>query len=147
MGKYWWISKIQNHGVSFRPNDGKWWKTTLIFPCFLWFWKTRIYRWIETFPWNGFPLKFSMFYGVYLVHEETLGIFTETETKWRLGCDFVLYVVYKTLVKRQRGSEVCVYAGGLQQFYCLGNLSQLYSHAKFQVKGCLDVQVYKKVFC
>ena len=41
IGKYWWISKIQNHGVSFRPNDGKWWKKRLIFPCFLWFWKTH----------------------------------------------------------------------------------------------------------
>ena len=37
LGKWWRISKIQNHGGSFWPNNGKQWKTTSIFVCFLWF--------------------------------------------------------------------------------------------------------------
>ena len=34
------MGKYQNQGGWFRPNDGKRWKKTLIFACFLWFWKT-----------------------------------------------------------------------------------------------------------
>ena len=48
MGKHWWISKIQNHGDLFRPNNGKQWKTTFIFACFLWFWKTCKLAFINT---------------------------------------------------------------------------------------------------
>ena len=48
-GIIWWrvLPEFQNHGGLFRPNDGKWWKTTLIFACFLWFWKTRKLAFID----------------------------------------------------------------------------------------------------
>ena len=52
MGKWWRISKIQNHGGSFWPNDGKEWKTTLIFAFFslnLKILQLSFYQYIETF--------------------------------------------------------------------------------------------------
>ena len=35
------VDGFQNHGGSFRPNDGKWWNTTILFAFFVWSWKTR----------------------------------------------------------------------------------------------------------
>ena len=50
MGKWWRISKIQNHGGSFRPNVGKGWKTTLIFDCFLCF--ENLASYLLSMNWN-----------------------------------------------------------------------------------------------